>query len=92
MTEDKHKHKEKVRRLLALASHPDTPAGEKETAFARAAALMLKHEIEQADLEQTDGEAGQEDIVLYDHPVTGRGGRGPRAGLGTGRGRPGNGM
>jgi hypothetical protein len=35
---------------------------------------MLKYEIEEADLQT--GEDAVEDIVLYDHPVTGRGGHG----------------
>ncbi|MFB9832839.1 hypothetical protein [Actinoallomurus acaciae] len=64
-----------MRHLLALAHHPDTPEAEREAAFARAGALTLKYEIAEADLNH-DHDRPAEQIVLYDHPVTGRGGHG----------------
>jgi hypothetical protein len=72
----KRRQKQKIRHLLALAEHPDTPDGERANAFARAGALMFKYEIEEADLHQGQNDQPVEDIVLYDHPVTGRGGHG----------------
>lgn len=75
MPDDDAKHVQKIRQLLALAEHPDTPPKEKEAAFARAGMLMLKYEIEEADVRRSASQQ-EEQIILYDHAVSGRGGHG----------------
>ena len=49
---------DKVRKLLALASDPGAAPNEAETAARQAAALMAKHQLEEADL-QLKGAAGK---------------------------------
>lgn len=76
MAADKAKQVQKIRQLLALAEHSDTPDSEREAAFARAGMLMLKYEIEDADLEAAADGNAREEIVLYEYAVSGRGGHG----------------
>lgn len=49
---------DKVRKLLALASDPGAAPNEAETAARQAAALMAKHQLDEADL-QLSGAAGK---------------------------------
>lgn len=65
---------QRVRQLLALAEHKDTPPEEKEAAFAKAGELMYRHEIEQAELKRAEGQ--EEKIILWEFWVSGKGGHG----------------
>jgi hypothetical protein len=38
MSADRSRHVQRIRQLLALAAHPDTPEGEREAAFVGRAA------------------------------------------------------
>lgn len=75
MPDDKDRQVHKIRQLLTLAARPDTPDGEREAAFVRVGMLMLKYEIQEADLKQAE-QGQREQIILYRHPVTGKGGHG----------------
>lgn len=44
---------ERVRNLMELANHPETPDGEADNARAMASKIMLKHAIDEAELEAT---------------------------------------
>ena len=44
--------KDKIRKLLALASDPNASDGERDNASRMAARLMAKHDIDLADLEE----------------------------------------
>jgi hypothetical protein len=52
---------EKVRKLMAIADHPNTPAPEAEVALSQANKLMARHAIDEAtlDMNRTEGEKRQ---------------------------------
>ena len=52
--------RDKIRSLLTLASHPNTPQAEAETALALASKLMQKHGISEHDV----GDAPESDIAV----------------------------
>jgi Protein of unknown function (DUF2786) len=66
---------EKVAKLLALAADPRTPDGERQSAAAKAADLMTRAGIDEAQLRAARGE-GPEPIEVYPYAVAGGGGYG----------------
>ncbi len=63
----------KVRALLARAEHPETPEAEAQACAAKAAELMLRHAIDEAELRASRGQR-PEPVVYWEHTVSGRDG------------------
>lgn len=75
MPAERDRQSRRIRQLLELAEHPDTPSEEKEAAFARAGALMQKYEIEEEEVRRSSGQDA-EAIVVERFAVSGKGGHG----------------
>lgn len=61
----------RVKALLAVAEHPNTPPHEAENALALASKLMLKHGLSPDDVAEPVGFGDSEDVVLETVVVTG---------------------
>jgi len=61
----------RVKALLAVAQHPNTPPHEAETALALASKLMLKHGLSADNVADTDATTPDETVVLETVTITG---------------------
>ncbi|MBM3718223.1 MAG: DUF2786 domain-containing protein [Actinobacteria bacterium] len=61
----------RVRALLAVALHPNTPPAEAENALALASKLMLKHGLSDDDIAEPAGFGDDHDVVLETVTITG---------------------